>query len=198
MAVTFRNHETGEQFLIGGQASLAGADAGHAGTMPTYDITREEIRLNDKTHLGFRYSITITGVATSGRNDVSTKGEGQGVVMGLSKMGLATLNNPNSKNYGVGKLEIAPYGGYEDIISFRDARLVSVEMAEQDEETAGTQYQNYTYNFEAYINSSNNSATKTTYLLKEASESWSLSETGEFTYEDMRVDEDDKNTKFIL
>jgi len=195
MAVTFRNHETGEQFLIGGQASLAGADAGHAGTMPTYDITREEIRLNDKTHLGFRYSITITGVATSGRNDVSTKGEGQGVVMGLSKMGLATLNNPNSKNYGVGKLEIAPYGGYEDIISFRDARLVSVEMAEQDEETAGTQYQNYTYNFEAYINSSNNSATKTTYLLKEASESWSLSETGEFTYEDMRVDEDDKKYK---
>jgi len=195
MAVTFRNHETGEQFLIGGQASLAGADAGHAGTMPTYDITREEIRLADKTHLGFRYSITITGVATSGRNNVSTKGEGQGVVMNLSKQGLANLNDPNSKNYGVGKLEIAPYGGYEDIISFRDARLVSVEMAEQDEETAGTQYQNYTYNFEAYINSSNNSATKTTYLLKEASESWSLSETGEFTYEDMRVDEDDKKYK---
>jgi len=89
MAVTFRNHETGEQFLIGGQASLAGADTGHAGTMPTYDITREEIRLADKTHLGFRYSITITGVATSGRNDVSTKGEGQGVVMNLSKQGLA-------------------------------------------------------------------------------------------------------------
>jgi hypothetical protein len=196
MAVTFSNHETGEQFLIGGQASLAGADSGHAGTMPTYDITREEIRLADKTHLGFRYNITITGVATSGSNDVkTTKGEGQGVVMELARKGLADLNDPNSKNYGVGKLEIAPYGGYEDIISFRDARLVSVEMAEQDEETAGTQYQNYTYNFEAYVNTSNGGTTAPAYLLKEASESWSLSETGEFTYDDMRVDLDTKRHK---
>jgi hypothetical protein len=195
MAVSFLNYQTGQEFLIGGQSSLVGTDSGHAGTMPTYDITREEITLADKTHLGFRYNITITGVATSGRNDVSTKGEGQGVVMNISREGLATLNDPNNKNYGVGKLEIAPYGGFEDIISFGDARLVSVEMAEQDEETAGTQYQNYTYNFEAYKNTSSNEPESTTWLLKEASESWSLAENGEFTYDDMKVHDDDNKYK---
>lgn len=193
MAVSFINHQTGDKFLIGGQASLTGADSSHAGTMPTYDITREEIRLADKTHLGFRYNITITGVATSGRNDVkTTKGEAQGVVMNLARQGLATLNSPNSKNYGVGKLEIAPYGGFENIISFNDARLISVEMAEQDEETSGTQYQNYTYSFEAYTNSSANvEQPEKEWLLKSASESWSLSETDNFTYDSMKIHEDE-------
>ena len=201
MAVSFINHQTGNKFLIGGQASLAGADSGHAGTMPTYDITREEITLGDKTHLGFRYNITITGVATNGRNDIkTTKGEAQGEVMDLARKGLADLNNPNTKNYGVGKLEIAPYGGFGDIISFNDARLVSVEMAEQDEETSGTQYQNYTYTFEAYKNnSSGGEQEEITFLLKEASESWSLSESGEFTYDDMKIhDETNKYKVYTL
>lgn len=188
MAVIFKSHDTGLNFLIGGQSSLTGADAGHAGTMPTYDITREEMALGDGTHVGFRYNITVVGTATSGASDVSTtKGAAQAAIQELANQDLQTLNPPNTKQFGNGKLEIAPYGGYEDIISFNDARLISVDLAEQDEETAGTQYLNYTFTFEAYQNTSSNGSTEPTWLLKTASESWDLSEGDEFTYDEMKI-----------
>lgn len=189
MAVTFKSHDTGLNFLIGGQSSLTGADAGHAGTMPSYDISREDMFLGDGTRVGSKYQITVVGVATSGTQDVTdTKGAAQAAIMNLARKDLATLNTPNAKQFGNGKLEIAPYGGYEDIISFNDARLVSVDLAEQDEETSGTQYQNYSFTFEAYQNtSSGTSSDISDWLLKEVSETWELSEGDELTYNDMKI-----------
>lgn len=189
MAVTFKSHDTGLNFLIGGQSSLTGADAGHAGTMPSYDISREDMFLGNGTRVGAKYQITVVGVATSGTQDVTdTKGAAQAAIMNLARKDLATLNTPNAKQFGNGKLEIAPYGGYEDIISFNDARLVSVDLAEQDEETSGTQYQNYSFTFEAYQNTSSGTSNDTAdWLLKEVSETWELSEGDELTYNDMKI-----------
>jgi hypothetical protein len=178
MAVSFTDYKNGDRFIIGGQSSLAGANGGHAGTMPTYDITREAITLPDGSHVSFRYDITVVGVATNGVQDVTSNPD----MIPEMKKASETISPPNSRQYGNGKLEIAPYGGGGSIISFGDARLVSVEMSEQDEETAGTQYQNYTYTFEAYKNTSNGGSSSPTWMLKSASETWSLAETGEFTY----------------
>lgn len=197
MAVSFTNHQNGDKFLIGGQASLTGADNGHAGPMPTYDITREDVTLGDGTHVSFRYNITVVGVAANGIQDVQSKGVGQGAVIELQRQGVENINPiSNRTHYGIGKLEIAPYGGYENIISFNDARLVSVEMAEPDEETSGTQYQNYTYTFEAYTNTSAGGSSQPTWNLKEASESWSLSPTDQFTYDPDQLDISDDSNKY--
>lgn len=189
MAVTFKSYDTGLNFLIGGQSSLTGADTGHAGTMPSYDISREDMFLGNGTRVGAKYQITVVGVATSGTQDVTdTKGAAQAAIMNLAREDLVTLNTLNAKQFGNGKLEIAPYGGYEDIISFNDARLVSVDLAEQDEETSGTQYQNYSFTFEAYQNtSSGTSSDIADWLLKEVSETWELSEGDELTYNDMKI-----------
>lgn len=196
MAVTFKSHDTGLNFLIGGQASLVSADAGNAGTMPTYDIVRNEMTLGDGTRLGARYDIIIVGVATNGTQDVTnTKGEAQNAIQGLGNNLLSAFNPPGAEKFGNGKLEIAPYGGYESIISFNDARLVSISLAEQDEETAGTQYLNYTFNFEAYDNTSAGGSSSKTWLLKSASETWDLSETGEYSYDNMDITNEDNKYK---
>lgn len=195
MAVTFKSHDTGLNFLIGGQASLVSADAGNAGTMPTYDIVRNEITLGDGTRLGARYDIIIVGVATNGTQDVTnTKGEAQNAIQAFGNNLLSVFSPPGVEKFGNGTLEIAPYGGYESIISFNDARLVSISLAEQDEETAGTQYLNYTFNFEAYDNTSTGGPSKT-WLLKSASETWDLSETGEYSYDNMDITSEDNKYK---
>ena len=49
---------------------------------------------------------------------------------------------------GVGKLEIGAYGGLPNVITFTDARLLSVDLPEQSEENAGVQTLEYSFAFD--------------------------------------------------
>ena len=95
-------------------------------------------------------------------------------------------------------LQIAPYGGISDnIITYRDARITSLELPEQNE-TAGVQNQEYTIQFEAYedtsvVKNKNNPAgtdgvTNPTYKLSSVEESWELTPAeGKYVYKDNKL-----------
>ena len=85
-------------------------------------------------------------------------------------------------NQGTGKLEIQPYNGLDNIIIYKDARLLSVDLPEQQENSAGVQNFEYNFVFEAYQEESVGTNIDTlakadpTYLLESVSENWDLNE----------------------
>ena len=106
-------------------------------------------------------------------------------------------------NQGTGKLEISAYGGLPNIMTFDDARLLSVDLPEQNEESAGVQTLEYSFVFEAYEEDSNNTNTgstgrpvKPSYKLSSVDESWELAEADEFFYQsDTPTQENDNLNK---
>lgn len=187
--ITFIPYDTKQTLLIGGQSSLGGASSGNIGPMPTYNINREDILTPDGTYLGSKYAITINGTAllsSYNANDLKTKGDRQNSVHSLLLTNLKFAKY--SEAFGNGKLDISAYGGMPNNIIFNDARLMSVSLAEQNEESSGTQYANYTFNFEAYddgsnsINSNTLNKIDTTWKLSSAEESWSLTPNDQFVF----------------
>ena len=190
------NQNTGTILVIGGLSTLAGAGAtgGLVGPMPRYSIGRENLSTGDGTYMGTRLSITVTGTAviqsSDDTQDITTKGQRQHRVMGEALTSLQLLRE-EFPNQGTGKLEISAYGGFGNVITFNDARLLSVDLPEQNEESAGVQTLEYSFTFEAYEEDSNNENTgssgrpvRPNYCLTSVDESWELSEGDGFFYKD--------------
>ena len=190
--IFFTTHQGDDELIIGGATVLGTADGGLVGPMPRYSISRENISTGDGTFMNAKFTISITGTAcinsADGNQDITLKGERQHRVMGEALTSLQMLRT-SFPNQGTGDLEIQAYGGLGNIIKFKDAKLVNVELPEQGEGSAGVQYLEYSFSFEAYQEASNNSNTGSTgtlqppeYLLSSVDESWELSEAGEFFY----------------
>ena len=169
---------------------------GVAGPFPKYSISREDLSAGDGTYLRSKYSITVTGTATIKSNtaqDATVKGQRQNAIQGEAMI-VSNLNLQQAAQHGNGKLTIAPYGGHANKIIFSDARLLSVEMPEQTEESLGVQNLEYSLSFEAYLNKSTSSNTGSAaggpvLNVSSAEESWELTANeGVFSF---------KNNKFI-
>ena len=143
--------------------------------------------------MGTKFTINVTGTAiinsADNAQDITIKGQRQSRVMGEGLTVMQVLRE-SFPNQGTGKLEISPYGGLPNIMTFDDARLLSVDLPEQNEESAGVQTLEYSFVFEAYEEDSNNTNTgstggpvKPSYKLSSVDESWELAEADEFFYQ---------------
>lgn len=184
--------------LLGGQSSLDNTDGGNIGPMPRFSINREDMTTGDGTYIGTKFTINISGFATPiSPGDIKIKGNSQEVVQALATQFISF--NVDGDN----RLEISPYGGMPNTIVFDDARLLSVNIPEQNEESSGTQYIEYNFTFEAYEDASvsNNSnwglkAQKPTYKISSCEETWDLSPNdGQFVFKDAKIDEDNQRYK---
>ena len=196
--ITFISKDSSKTLLIGGQGTMAGANAGLVGPVPRYSINREEIATGDGTYVGTKFNVTITGTAaikTTDSQDMLTAGQRQMRVQGEAIIAMQ-FNRDEFPMFGGGKLTIAGYGGSNNKIEFNDARIISVELPEQNEETAGVQNLEYSFTFEAYKDNSSSANTGATdapqqpeYKLASAEESWDLSlNDGQMVFQNSEID----------
>ena len=162
MAITF-NPDDGDSVVIGG------TDA--TGPNPKYSISAERVQSEQGVLLDVIYNITVTGSMIASGN-ITSPGARQGSLMARQNALLALLENKRP----TGTLDIDPYGssGAGQSFTFSDARLVSVDFPEGDDETGGTQTAEYTFNFEAHAADSGKQGS--IYYLSSAEENWSLAE----------------------
>jgi hypothetical protein len=150
--ITFRDRTGGNLLLIGGSLVLGGLDGG-VGPMPRYSISREDSATGDGTYVSSRYNINITGTATLKAGDnqnLLVEGERQRAIQGEALIKLL-FNMQTFPRHGVGLLEIQSYGAStSNTIKFMDARLVSLDLPEQNDENGGVQNLEYNFTFEAY------------------------------------------------
>ena len=190
MAITFTSKDTGNVLLIGGQAAVSAGVSGNTGPAPSYSIERKDLKTPEGTYINSVFTINITGTAIGSltQSDFDTQGTRQQIVQGMALTNL--LLNRNSQMLGDGLLEISPYGGQANVIKFDDAKILSVEIPEQNEESSGIQDLPYGFVFEAHkhISTASNTNTHTaavdpTQNLSSASESWEISENqGDLVY----------------
>lgn len=167
MGIIFQPYyDSAPDIIIGGVTDANPSTAfdtgktGVTGPFPRYSISREDLSAGDGTYLRSKYSITVTGTATikpSTPQDATIKGQRQNAIQGEAII-VSNLNLQEAAQHGNGKLTISPYGGQANKIIFSDARLLSVEMPEQNEESLGVQNLEYSLSFEAYLNKSNANA----------------------------------------
>lgn len=155
MSITFKsNNATITQTLIigGKDDSFAANEFGGYGPFPSYSISREEIFAGDGTYINSKYTININGTATIKPTESSSalqKGKRQSLVQGEQIIKLQ-FNRNKWPMIGDGLLKITPYGATTNEIKFYDARLISVNIPEQTEESAGIHSTQYAFVFEAY------------------------------------------------
>jgi hypothetical protein len=182
--ITYQTYDNNSQQLqIGGSDTIT-ANGGLVGPFPAYSISREAITTGEGTYINTKYTINVNGTATIGPNqpqDITVKGERQAAVIGET-ITLMQWHRHAQKNQSAGRLEIEAYGGQANKLKFRNAKLLSIEASEQQEESAGVQQQLYSFVFEAYDEISDGGGegsigrTEPEYLLSSAEESWDLSE----------------------
>jgi hypothetical protein len=166
MAVTF-NPIGGDSITIGGTAAT--------GPFPKYSVSTERVEAADGTLIDMTYSISVTGqIIASG--DMADAGARQDSLHEAMIAKLAAMEN----DIPVGTLEIVAYGGRANVLNFNDATLTSISFGEQDDDTAGTQVGDYTFEFTAHKRSS--TKTGSSYSLASAEESWDISENTERYY----------------
>jgi len=188
------NQSSDTKIVIGGTSSLPpSATGGVVGPMPRYSINRENLSTGDGTYMGTKFTINVTGTAviqsSDNAQDITEKGQRQSRVMGEAITSMQVLRE-SFPNQGTGKLEISAYGGMPNVIVFDDAKLISVDLPEQNEESSGVQTLEYSFSFEAYEESSNNTNTGSTgravrprYMLSSVEENWELSEADGLFYD---------------
>lgn len=184
MSVLFKPHKSNAAILIAGQNQLAGAAAGIVGPFPNFSIDRQDNLTSRGGQLTPKFTINVNGTATLAQGDpqdITVSGERQASVFG-QKLTLNQLNRELEKNYNIGKLSIEPYGGRGNKIIFKDAKLISVNIAEQSEQSAGVQAVEFAFVFEARVEESDNTVAgaaatpaQQEYLLESVQESWELS-----------------------
>ena len=166
MAVTF-NPVGGDSITIGGTAAT--------GPFPKYSVSTERVEASDGTLIDMIYSISITGqIIASG--EMTTAGARQDSLHEAMIAKLAVMED----EIPVGTLEIVAYGGLGNVLQFNDATLTSISFGEQDDDSAGTQVGDYTFEFTAHKRSS--TKTGSSYSLASAEESWDISENSERYY----------------
>lgn len=144
MAVTYGN------FIIGGSTTLEDPLA-LDGPFPKYNISSESNLTESGDFLSTKHSITVTGTLTIGTwatANIITIGQRQSVIQ--KEINKALNARTHSGNDDNATLTIAPYGGLGNSIVFANTRLLSVEIPEQTDESAGVQNQEYSFSFEAY------------------------------------------------
>lgn len=167
-----------EQFEIGsGFATQGAAESPNPilNPFPKYTISREYISSGDDTHLGNRYSISVIGrLIVPSDKDMTDSGLRQNELHKQMIWHLQTLSTQGNRVHNIGKLEIVPHGGKDKPFIFRDARLRNIEFPEQDDDSSGVLYSDYTFQFEAYLEESNS---QESFCLKVSTveESWELS-----------------------
>lgn len=205
MAILFTSQDNSEVIQIGGAETISSPTTGGIGPFPRYSISREEIATGDGTFLNSKYTIAVTGTATlksTTNQNMLVQGERQRAVQGEALIKIF-FNRKSWPMHGNGLLTIDSYGASTtNKIQFLDAKLISVELPEQNDETAGVQNLEYSFTFEAYqidenFNSSNSGAstlTQPTYLLSSAEENWEIQvNENQYTIDPVQADEDDLN-----
>jgi len=163
---------SGSQITIGGTAST--------GPFPKYSIERSPNRMGSGSPISNTYTITITGkIITDSSANIAVTGEMQS---NLHAKMITKLQTDIALGLAVGRLEIVPYGGMPNAIEFADARLTSVQLPEQDDDSAGALYSDYTFSFEAYEDISNSAASPYAYALQNVEETWELTPDEDYTY----------------
>lgn len=170
MAINWQPIGSAEAVVIGG--SVADADNVIAGPFPKFSISRECIR-KDNLYLGQKYSINITGTAVIVKSSNMLEiGKRQTQIHDIVKK-LMRVNNKQ------GKLYIEDYGGTSQVLTFNDAVLLSVDAAEQTDDSRGVQVQQYTFAFEATdLNKSGEDDTEpegSPYNVIDVTENWDFS-----------------------
>lgn len=148
----------GEEFEIGSGFASQGQSESPAiiNPFPKYQIQRELIKTEDESYLGNKYTITVNGqLIVPASADMTVSGERQNAMHKQLIWHLQTLSG-NPKYHNIGKLEIVPYGGGDKPFIFIDARLISIDIPEQSDESSGVLFSDYTFNFEAYKEASDN------------------------------------------
>ena len=170
MAINWQPIGSSEAVVIGGSV----ADAGNviAGPFPKFSISRECIR-KDNLYLGQKYNINITGTAVIVKSSNMLEiGKRQTQIHDIVKK-LMRVNNKQ------GKLYIEDYGGTSQVLTFNDAVLLSVDAAEQTDDSRGVQVQQYTFAFEARdLNKSDEDDTEpegSPYNVIDVTENWEFS-----------------------
>ena len=190
MAILFTSHDNGDTILFSGQSSLSSVDSGVAGPSPNYSINREDIKTSEGTYINSKYTINITGTAVLASYPADMS-ERQNLSMAQEEAFIVL--NKLSVMYGNGRLDISPYGGQGNIISFYDAKITSLSTVEQGDENLGTQNIQFNVAFEAYreISDSNSEGDPDTTpadpseYLSSVEETWDLSpSSGQYTYKD--------------
>lgn len=205
--ILYTSNQDSKQIVIGGVSEVpASTEGGVIGPMPRYSIGRENLSTGDGTFMGTKFTINVTGTAiinsADNDQDITIKGQRQSRVMGEGLTLMQALRE-SFPNQGTGKLEISAYGGLPNVMVFDDARLLSVDLPEQNEESAGVQTLEYSFVFEAYEEDSNNTnvgstgkPVKPSYKLSSVDESWELAEADEFFYQsDAPTQENDNLNK---
>lgn len=144
MAVTYGS------FIIGGSS---GSDISTRidGPFPRYNISSESNFTDSGDFLSTKHSITVTGtltIPTWATANITTKGQRQSVIQ--KEINKALSARTSSGNDDKATLTIEAYGGLGNQIVFTNARLLSVEIPDQTDESAGVQNQEYSFSFEAY------------------------------------------------
>lgn len=195
MSITFKsNHpEITNTLVIGGKDdAFSAVHKGGYGPFPSYSISREDLSADDGTYLNSKYTINITGQATIKPDDTSnalTKGDRQSRVMG-EDIGKLQLNRDKFPMVGNGTLLIMPYTQFSNFMIFNDARLISVNIPEKTEESAGLHYTDYSFTFEAYSINDHGDPDE---CVSSVQESWELSvNEGQFCYQTNEIDKDTK------
>ena len=145
----------GNTLLIGGQEALGGVN-GLVGPFPRYSISREDVTTGTGVYLHSKFSINVTGTATmksADSQDITVAGQRQSRIQGEALIAMH-MNRQSWPTIGNGLLTIASYGGAANNIAFENARITSLELPEQNEESAGVQNLEYAFTFEATSESS--------------------------------------------
>ena len=204
MAITFISHDSGDTILFGGQSSMAGADAGVFGPAATYSINREDIKTTEGSYINSKYNINITGTATLASYPADMDDRQN---LSVAKQETLIVLNKLAAANGNGRLDIASYGGQGNVISFNDAKIISLDVAEQDDTNLDTQYVVFTVAFEAYRDISNSTSTgdpgvpkQPTENLLSVEETWDLSSTDQYVYKerDLKDEKDSYRKTYTL
>jgi hypothetical protein len=144
MAVIFFSN--GTEYAIGGQSGRP---------FPKYSINSTSVPVNDGSQIGIKYNIQITGrIIIDGDAEYDDNGVlvNKGAKQNNFHAIILELQSKIESNDNHGKLEITPYGGLPNTLQYDSAKLLSVNIPEQSDESRGLAYTEYTFEFEAYNN----------------------------------------------
>lgn len=177
MAIKYTTQQTKQIFEIGSGFTEQGEAEQIVAPFPNYSISREPILTPDGTLIGNKYNISITGkILASALTDITVDGDKQNNIQKQLIWHLK-LKKSGTVDHNIGRLEIEPYGGLANKYIFEDARLTNFNIPEQQEDSSGVLYADYSLTFDAYKDSSiDDSGSSVCNKITSFEESWEVSE----------------------
>jgi hypothetical protein len=169
---------------------------------PSVGLDKTIVRADDGTCIGIQNTITVKGYIiatgdpyTGERQDVLYKRINDFLIKGRNKTDAS--GNLNQQ----GLLEIIPVNGGANVLKFDNAQLTTLSLPEPPEETAGIQYQEYSFTFDAFENvgPTNSGDLYSDYRLKSVNESWEIAKNeDQTTYQNENFTEDLGNYTYTI